>query len=76
MSLEVETVGILEPLSPRRRNAKRKTKRRTSNKMGLKQMPSEVLEQIFMELDPRSVNAVTSISKSFTSIGTREWVSH
>lgn len=70
LQLEIESLGVAALKSPRRRTTKRKTKRRTSQKASLAHMPSELLEQIFLELDPRSVNAVTSVNKRFTCIGT------
>lgn len=70
MDVEELTVGVADlnlVQSPRK---KRKLKRTNRGCPNLGQMPVEVLETIFLVLDPQTVCAATAVSRRFAYIGT------
>lgn len=72
-TMEVITIGVSQEThanSIKRTHRKRKVKRSQRQNVGLAHMPSEVLELIFVDLDPQSVSSVTSASRRFCSLGT------
>lgn len=70
MDVEVLSLGVSDPeriASPRK---KRKLKRLNRAAFNLGLMPIEVLESIFLVLDPQTVCAATAVSRRFAYIGT------
>lgn len=70
MDVEELVLGVASPRSTQTERKKRKLKRANRGVPNLGFMPVEVLESIFLALDPQTVCAATAVSRRFAFIGT------
>lgn len=70
MDVEELTVGVADLIPVQSPRKKRKLKRTNRGCPNLGLMPVEVLESIFLVLDPQTVCAATAVSRRFAYIGT------
>lgn len=70
MDLEELITGVYNPDTVSSPRKKRKLRRMNREHFNLAYMPYEVLEVIFLALDPQTVCAATSVNRRFAYIGT------